>query len=104
VENRVAGSDVNPYLALAASLACGYLGMKEGLRPDAPFDGDAYNLAYGLPRSLEQSLILLDECDPLKEVLGEDFVYAYRVIKECEYETYFEVISSWEREFLLLNV
>ncbi len=104
VENRVAGSDVNAYLALAASLACGYLGMKEGLQPDEPFAGDAYDLAYGLPRSLEQALVLLDQCDPLKEVLGEHFVEAYRLIKECEYETYFQVISSWEREFLLLNV
>src|SRR5690606_883807 len=30
VENRVVGMDCNPYLALAASLACGYLGMKAG--------------------------------------------------------------------------
>ena len=30
VENRLAGSDVNPYLALAATLACGYLGNDEG--------------------------------------------------------------------------
>ena len=28
IENRVVGMDCNPYLALAASLACGYLGMK----------------------------------------------------------------------------
>ena len=27
VENRVVGMDCNPYLAIAASLACGYLGM-----------------------------------------------------------------------------
>ena len=33
IENRLAGSDVNPYLVLAATLACGYLGMVEGLRP-----------------------------------------------------------------------
>ncbi len=104
VENRVAGSDVNPYLALAASLACGYLGMVDGLEPDAPFDGDAYALNYELPRSLDQAMKRLDACDPLKEVLGETFVNAYRSIKEHEYETFFEVISSWEREFLLLNV
>ena len=48
VENRVAGSDVNPYLAMAASLACGYLGMEQGLEPEAPFDADAYDLDYGL--------------------------------------------------------
>ena len=36
VENRVGGADANPYLAIAASLACGYLGMIEGLKPTEP--------------------------------------------------------------------
>ena len=36
VENRVAGADANPYLAIAASLACGYLGMIENLKPTEP--------------------------------------------------------------------
>ncbi len=53
VENRIAGADVNPYLAIAASLACGYLGMKLGLRPSKPVTGDAYNLPFTLPRDLE---------------------------------------------------
>lgn len=104
VENRVAGSDVNPYLALAASLACGYLGMVQGLKPEKPFEGDAYDLDYALPRNLDQSMLLMEECEPLIEVLGAHFIQAYRSIKEREYETFFEVISSWEREFLLLNV
>lgn len=104
IENRVSGSDTNPYLALAASLACGYLGMIEGLKPEKPFKGNAYDLDYALPRNLDQSMDLLSECEPLIEVLGEEFIDAYRAIKEREYETFFEVISSWEREFLLLNV
>ena len=33
VENRVPGVDVNPYLAMAATLACGYVGMREQLKP-----------------------------------------------------------------------
>jgi len=36
VENRVGGADANPYLAIAASLACGYLGMIEGLKARSP--------------------------------------------------------------------
>src|SRR3546814_3530138 len=39
VENRLAGADANPYLAIAASLACGYLGMKEKLKPRQPIPG-----------------------------------------------------------------
>ncbi len=104
VENRFAGADVNPYLAIAASLACGYLGICERLQPTEPIAGSAYDMPYQLPRSLEQSLLLLAECGALREILGERFVRAYIAVKEKEYETFFRVISSWEREFLLLNV
>ncbi|MDH4383717.1 MAG: glutamine synthetase family protein [Gammaproteobacteria bacterium] len=104
IENRVAGADVNPYLAIAASLACGYLGMIEGLRAGQPVTGSGYNLGYQLSRSLEDSLRLLETSTALNEIMGERFVRSYSAVKNKEYETFFHVISSWEREFLLLNV
>jgi glutamine synthetase len=104
VEIRFAGADANPYLAVAVSLACGYLGMREQLEPTAPVSGDAYQLPYQLPRNLEAALALLYQCEPLHTILGERFVRAYIAVKEKEYETFLRVISSWEREFLLLNV
>lgn len=104
VENRVAGADTNPYIAFAAALACGYLGIKQKLMPTAPLEGTAYDLPFGLPRSPEQSVALLKQCPELVEVMGERFVDAYIAVKEKEYETFFAVISSWEREHLLLNV
>ena len=36
VENRIPSSDANPYLALAASLACGLIGSRNKIKPDAP--------------------------------------------------------------------
>jgi glutamine synthetase len=104
VENRVAGADANPYLAIAASLACGLLGMREQLAPSAPVSGDAYDLPYALPRSIDSAIDKLVSCAPLSELLGHRFVEVYSAIKETEFETFFQVISSWEREFLLLNV
>lgn len=104
VENRFAGADVNPYLAIAASLACGYLGIRDQLPPTEPLAGSAYDQPYQLPRSLEVSLRLLRDCPALHEIMGERFIQAYIAVKEKEYETFFRVISSWEREFLLLNV
>ncbi len=104
VENRFAGADVNPYLAIALSLACGYLGMEEKLQPTEPLATSAYDLPYQLPRSLEHALSLLQNSEPLIALLGENFVNAYMAVKDKEYETFFRVISSWEREFLLLNV
>jgi len=49
-------------------------------------------------------LRLLETCTPLNELLGARFVRSYAAVKQKEYETFFHVISSWEREFLLLNV
>ncbi len=104
VENRFAGADANPYLALAATLACGYLGMMEKLDPLPEMKSSAYELPYSLPRSLEEALSHLEQCEPIKEMLGERFTRAFVAVKRKEYETYFGVISRWEREFLLLNV
>jgi glutamine synthetase len=104
VENRLGGADANPYLAIAASLACGYLGMIEGLRPTEPITGSAYDLPFALPMTLADALALLRGCKPLVELFGERFVAAYGAVKENEYETFSRVISSWEREHLLLNV
>ena len=104
VENRVGGADANSYLAIAASLACGYLGMVEGLKPTEPISGSAHDLPFALPRTLAEALKLLRECKPLVEVFGDRFVRAYTAVKENEYETFSQVISSWEREHLLLNV
>lgn len=104
VENRVAGADVNPYLAIAASLACGYLGIEERLEPSAPESGNAYRLPFALPRTLNESLELLETSEKMRALLGERFVQVYAAIKREEQERFFEVISPWEREYLLLNV
>ncbi len=104
VENRVAGADANPYLAIAASLACGYLGMTEAIEPTEPWAESAYDAPYELPRGLQEALGLLTVCEPLRRVLGERFVAALNAVKECEYEAFQQVISSWERRYLLLNV
>jgi glutamine synthetase len=104
VENRLGGADANPYLALAASLACGYIGMVRGLQPTEPVEGSAYELPFSLPRNLEQAVGMLRGCEELVDLLGDRFLQAYTAVKESEYDTFLQVISSWEREHLLLNV
>ncbi len=104
VESRFAGSDANPYLAMAATLACGYLGIKEKLLPSEPLTISAKTMGQDLPRSLEESLEWLRDADALHEILGARFVRAYVAVKNREYQTFLRVISSWEREFLLLTV
>ena len=104
VENRVPGADANPYLAFAATLACGYLGMVEELEPTIPFEGSAYSMPYALPREISHALDVMEACEPMKEILGPKMIEVLVAVKKLEYETYLHVISSWEREHLLLNV
>jgi glutamine synthetase len=104
VENRFPGADANPYVAIAVSLACGYLGMKQKIKPSEPHRGDAFLEHITVARSLEEALRLLEEDSDLHKVLGARFVKAYVAVKKEEFEAFNKVISSWEREYLLLNV
>ena len=104
VENRVPSSDANPYLAIAASLACGYLGLVKELTPDRPIEGASKDPNFSLPRSILDAVRLLELTPELVEIFGATFVRTYRAIKETEYETFMGVISPWEREYLLLSV
>ncbi len=105
VENRVPGADANPYLAIAASLACGYLGMVENLTPTRAMEGNAYESSrYQLPRHILDAVVRFRASSDLKEVLGEEFVSLFSDVKASEHDAYQQVISPWERQHLLLNV
>jgi len=104
VENRVPGADANPYLVIAASLACGYIGMVNELEPSDPIAGSAYSRKFALPRYLPDALNKLKGAAELSEVLGEEFVTLLMEVKQAEHDAYQQVISAWEREHLLLNV
>ena len=104
IENRIAGMDCNPYLGIAASLACCYLGMEEQDRPDKQYRGDAYDGEEGIPYDLFTALDLFDNAKKLHGILDPEFARVYSIVKRTEYSEFLQVISPWEREHLLLNV
>ena len=104
VENRIPSSDANPYLALAASLACGLIGMVNKLPAEPPVLTTANEDEIDLPRGLLEAVDLFEADQELRDMLGDGFVSTYVAIKRAEFETFMEVISPWEREYLLLNV
>ena len=104
VENRLAGSDVNPYLVLAASLACGYLGMIEGRKPTAATEGSAYSDEFDLHRNLFIAIEALRGSEAMRSILGDEFVDLYCAVKKDEYREFQEIITPYEREILMFNV
>ncbi|WBA83137.1 glutamine synthetase family protein [Endozoicomonas sp. GU-1] len=106
VENRLAGADANPYLAFAASLLCGYLGMVNAAEPTQAVTGNASDDSNDkrLPLNLEEALELMEQSEILKKTLGRRFVRSYVEVKRTEYQNFKEIISSWEREYLQMTV
>jgi glutamine synthetase len=104
IENRVGGSDVNPYLVIAATLACGFLGMQEGLQPTAPIEGSAYGSEFGLQRHIYSAIEAMRASGAMRGMLGDEFVTLYCALKENEYAAFQEIITPWEREILMFNV
>jgi len=104
VENRLAGSDVNPYLAIAATLACGYLGIEEGLKAGDPIEGSAYDIPFSLHPHIYASIDAMRNSDAMRKTLGDEFVTLYCALKQNEYRDFQSIITPWEREVLMLNV
>ena len=105
IENRISGSDTNPYLVFAANLAAGYLGIKNKLKPTAEMKKSVFGKDKSmLPRNVEEAVSLFENDDQINDVFNQKFVRTIAAIRRVENQAYLKVISSWEREYLLLNV
>ena len=103
IENRILGMDCNPYLGIAASLASGFLGLKDKLLPKPEMTTDAYHTG-DLPRSLREALHLFSNAKKMQNLLHPKFSELYLAVKHLELAEYSHIVSPWEREHLLLNV
>lgn len=103
IENRLPGADANPYLAIAAALVAGWLGIQEAIEPMPTVIGNGYLHARTLPRTLDDGLERLANCAAARAELGSEFVDAFIAIKQSELNNFQQVVSSWERDHLLLK-
>jgi len=101
VENRIAGADANPYLAIAASLAAGLAGLDAQLTATPPLAGNGYDQPRSLPRDFSQAHAALATSAVARQLLGERFVTGYCAVKALEHDSYLNEISAWERRYLL---
>jgi glutamine synthetase len=100
VENRIPGADANPYLVVAATLAAGFHGVREGIDPGDPVDGDAAGQRPPLEDSPEVALRALETDDVLRDALGEEFVRAFTAVKREERRKFNEHVTDWEERYL----
>ena len=103
IENRVPGADANPYLAVAATLAAAMLGIENKSKPKREHTKSGEDLTT-IPSNLDAALDALAGETALHGILGERFVALFDEVKRAESRAYLQVISPWEREYLLLNV
>jgi glutamine synthetase len=74
------------------------------IEPSAPTGDSANEGDIDLPRGLLEAVSLLESDAVLADVFSSEFIGLYAGVKRGEFETFMQVISPWEREFLLLNV
>ncbi|SDN60815.1 glutamine synthetase family protein [Vreelandella arcis] len=97
IECRIGGSDLNPYLAMAAQLAAGIQGIEERLALPPPAEGDNYDGETGLiPQNLRDARDALKHSAMLREAMGNDVIDHYTRAAEVELEDFQRVVTDYE--------
>jgi glutamine synthetase len=108
IENRLGGADANPYLALAATLGAGLLGIEEKINPSKPIKGGAYDIRVPkeqqVPSNLGESAELFYSSKAARSLFGDVFVDHFADTRLWEYNEYKkerkflenDKISTWE--------
>lgn len=102
VEFRVSAADANPYLAAAAVIGAGLLGIEEKLKLSAPIVGNAYEVQDTLPEEqqlpshLSQAIHNLDRSKEAKDLLGKEFVEHFLTTRRWEVREYEKAVTDWQ--------
>lgn len=100
IEYRLGAADANPYIALAAAIGSGLLGIEQRLLPSEAVKGNAYaqvhdeNLA--LPKTLYEAAQELKQSSQAKALFGDEFVAHFSASREWEERVYRQHVSDWE--------
>ena len=97
LENRVAGGDVNPYLAVSGIIAAGLDGISKKMVLEPAFQGNAYaSDSARLPSSMPEALELWENSSWIKEVFGPEVQAHYANMAKIEIAAYGKAITDWE--------
>jgi glutamine synthetase len=99
LETRVVGSDSNPYLAMAACLASGLYGIRNGMRLEAPgTKGSGYaDKSRGvLPATLQEATQAMKNSPLAAELFGAEFTDHFIRTREWEWRQFGKAVTDWE--------
>ena len=99
VEVRIGGADINPYLAIAASVASALYGVEKGLKlTDQPIKGSAYQESSipRLPRTLAEATSRLSDSKIARELFGDAFVDHFVRTRQWEWSQFADAVTNWE--------
>ena len=99
IECRFPGSDANPYLAFAASLAAGMDGIENRIEPGKDISGNAYNLEniQSVPKTLVESTGSLNGSQWARSVFTSNVVEHYNHFFLNEQMNFDSAVTDWER-------
>jgi glutamine synthetase len=99
IECRVAGADVNPYLALSALIAAGLHGVDAGLELEPPLEGNAYEAGDRprVPGTLRDARDLFAQSAIAREAFGQEVVDHYLNNARVELDAFDAAVTDWER-------
>ena len=99
LETRCPGADVNPYLAMAATLAAGLDGVEKGMKLTAPpitgTNEGAENIPRA-PRTLIETTRNFKQSDTARDWLGDDFVDHFAATRDWEWRQWLDGVTDWE--------
>jgi glutamine synthetase len=102
IEHRVAGSDANPFLVLAAVLAGAHHGIANRIEPPPESVGNAYDQAGGaLPSSLSEAVAAMEKSPFAHQYFGAEFVRVFAACKMQELATHEAEVPASEHEAYL---
>ena len=97
VEHRQPAADMNPYLAIAATLGAGLWGIEKKLALPPEVRGDAGHAGLGrIPRSLREANAALAASSAAREILGTEFVDHYVRTRDWEVRAFEAAVTDWE--------
>ncbi|MBV7397091.1 glutamine synthetase family protein [Mameliella sediminis] len=105
IEHRVAGGDVNPYLALAAILGAALTGLEDGIEPPAQITGNAYDQDLPqMPSDWGSAIDAFDNSTIMRRIFPQELIRNFVMTKRQELRDMDELTKHEQMELYLDTV